>query len=243
MLIIPAIDLRQGKCVRLTQGRKDAATQYDLDPLAVAQSFEADGALMLHLVDLDGAFADQGTVNRTAAKRIFQSINIPVQFGGGLRTIADVEELLIAGASRVVIGTLAAESPNTLATLVTRFGRQIVVGIDARDGRVMTRGWEKEGQIEAVSLARHVAELGIERVVYTDIARDGMLSGPNLEQTCLIARETGLKITASGGISSLDDITGLMNAGETGIDSAIVGKALYERRFTLKEALQIANSQ
>ena len=243
MLIIPAIDLRQGKCVRLTQGRKDSATQYDLDPLAVAQSFESDGAQMLHVVDLDGAFADSHSINRATAKRIFQSISIPVQFGGGLRSIADVEELLTAGASRVVIGTLAAESPETLGALVRRFGQRIVIGIDARDGRVMTRGWEKEGQIEAVSLARHVAGLGIERIVYTDISRDGMLSGPNIEQTCLIARETGLNITASGGISSLDDITRLINAGESGIDSAIVGKALYEGRFTLKEALHITNSE
>jgi phosphoribosylformimino-5-aminoimidazole carboxamide ribotide isomerase len=165
-----------------------------------------------------------------------------VQFGGGLRTIDDVEELILAGANRVVIGTLAAESPETLARLVERFGPRIVVGIDSREGQVMTRGWEEHGQIEAVELARHIASLGIERIVYTDVARDGMLTGPNIQQTCLIARESGLKVTASGGVSSLEDLERLRRVSEAGVDSVIVGKALYEGRFTLHEALQKAES-
>src|SRR5512132_1444610 len=238
MLIIPAIDLRQGKCVRLAQGRKELATAYDRDPIAVAKSFETDGARMLHVVDLDGAFGEGQSLNRDVVRRIIHSVSVAVQFGGGLRTIDDVEELILAGASRVVIGTLAAESPETLARLVEVFGARIVVGIDARDGQVMTRGWEKQGQIGAVELARHIASLGIERIVYTDVARDGMLTGPNIEQTCLIARESGLKVTASGGVSSLDDLKRLKVASGCGIDSVIVGKALYEGRFTLKEALQ-----
>jgi len=240
MLIIPAIDLRQGKCVRLAQGRKDAATGYDRDPIDVAQAFEADGARMLHVVDLDGAFGEGQSVNRDVVKRIIHSVSVPVQFGGGLRTIDDVEELILAGASRVVIGTLAAESPDTLATLVERFGPRIVIGIDSRDGQVMTRGWEKHGQIEAVELARLIADVGVERIVYTDVSRDGMLTGPNIEQTCLIARESGLKVTASGGVSSLEDIVRLRRVSEVGVDSVIVGKALYEGRFTLKEALHKA---
>jgi phosphoribosylformimino-5-aminoimidazole carboxamide ribotide isomerase len=242
MLIIPAIDLRQGKCVRLAQGRKDAATAYNRDPIAFARAFEADGARMLHVVDLDGAFGEGHSLDRDVAKRIIHSVSVPVQFGGGLRTIDDVEELILSGASRVVIGTLAAESPETLERLVERFGPRIVVGIDSRDGQVMTRGWEKHGQIEAVELARRIAGLGVERIVYTDVARDGMLTGPNIEQTCLIARESGLKVTASGGVSSLDDIERLSRVIETGVDSVIVGKALYEGRFTLKEALQKADA-
>lgn len=238
MLIIPAIDLRQGKCVRLAQGRKEAATGYDRDPIVVAKAFEADGAYLLHVVDLDGAFGEGQSLNREVAKRIIHSVSVPVQFGGGMRAIDDVEELILAGASRVVIGTIAAESPETLATLIERFGPRIVVGIDARDGQVMTRGWEKQGQIEAVELARRIASVGVERIVYTDVARDGMLTGPNVEQTCLIARESGLKVTASGGVSSLEDIERLRRVSECGVDSVIVGKALYEGRFTLKEALQ-----
>lgn len=239
MLIIPAIDLRHGKCVRLAQGRKEAATAYDRDPIAVAQAFEADGARMLHVVDLDGAFGEGQSANRAVAKRIIHSVSIPVQFGGGMRTIDAVEELILAGANRVVIGTLAAESPEILGTLVKRFEAKIVVGIDAREGQVMTRGWEKPGQISAVQLGRRIARVGVERIVYTDVARDGMLSGPNIEQTCLIARETGLKITASGGISSVDDIRRLETVSECGVDSVIIGKALYEGYFTLKEALGI----
>jgi phosphoribosylformimino-5-aminoimidazole carboxamide ribotide isomerase len=240
MLIIPAIDLRQGKCVRLAQGRKEAVTAYDRDPIGVAQAFEAEGARMLHVVDLDGAFGEAQSLNRDVAKRIIRSVNVPVQFGGGLRTIDDVDELILAGANRVVIGTLAAESPQILERLVERFGPRIVVGIDSRDGQVMTRGWEEQGQVEAVELARCIAGVGVERIVYTDVARDGMLTGPNIEQTCLIARESGLKVTASGGVSSLEDVERLVRVSEVGVDSVIVGKALYEGRFTLKEALQTA---
>lgn len=240
MLIIPAIDLRNGECVRLAQGRKDAATAYDRNPIAVAEAFEADGARMLHVVDLDSAFGERHSVNRNVARRIINSVRIPVQFGGGMRTPDDVEELILAGANRVVIGTMAAEDPETLAMLVERFGPRIVVGLDSRDGQVMTRGWETAGKLEAVELARDIASLGVERIVYTDVSRDGMLTGPNIEQTCLIAKESGLKVTASGGVSSLEDISRLASLSEFGIDSVIVGKALYEGRFTIKEALQNA---
>ena len=240
MLIIPAIDLRHGKCVRLAQGRKDASTAYDRDPIDVAKRFEADGAKMLHVVDLDGAFGDEKSRNRVVAKRIISAVSIPVQFGGGLRSIDDVKELISGGTSRVVIGTLAAESQETLEKLVELFGSSVVVGIDARDGQVMTRGWEARGLVSALALARRVAAAGIERIVYTDVSRDGMLAGPNIEQTCAIGRESGLKVTASGGVSSLEDLRRLKNLGERWVDSAIVGKALYEGLFTLKEALQIS---
>jgi phosphoribosylformimino-5-aminoimidazole carboxamide ribotide isomerase len=238
MLIIPAIDLRHGRCVRLTQGRKEDVKIYERDPVEVARSYVDDGARMLHVVDLDSAFGEDRSVNRRVVRRLIESLNIPVQFGGGLRSVADVAELISIGASRVVIGTLAAESHEELKRLVERFGSRICVGIDAQDGQVMTRGWEQPGRISAVELARRVADSGVERIVYTDVARDGTLGGVNIEQTCAIALESGLKVTASGGVSTLEDIQRLDSMRECGIDSVIVGKALYEGRFTLREALR-----
>ena len=238
MLISPAIDLRDGKCVRLTQGRRQDVKVYDGDPVEIARRFEAAGARMLHVVDLDGAFADSNSVNRRVVRRIIRAVEIPVQFGGGLRSVTDVQQLIEAGAAQVVIGTLAAESPETLEKFVQLFGFRICVGIDARKGLVLTHGWEKEGRLTAAELARRVADAGVDRIVYTDVARDGMLSGVNLEQTCAIARESGLKVTASGGVSSLKDIEQLSSIRECGVDSCIVGKALYEGRFTLEEALR-----
>jgi phosphoribosylformimino-5-aminoimidazole carboxamide ribotide isomerase len=175
--------------------------------------------------------------------RIIRSVAVPVQFGGGLREVGDVDELINGGANRVVIGTLAAESPEILVELVTTFGSRIVVGIDAHEGEVRTRGWESHGKILAADLARRVAHAGVRRIVYTDVSRDGMLSGPNIEQTKRIARESGLKVTASGGVSSLADLELLRDAAvDTSIDSVIVGKALYEGRFTLREALSLTHS-
>ena len=237
MLIIPAIDLQKGKCVRLSQGRKEAATVYDGNPIEVAKDFELAGAQMLHIVDLDAAFSDGASPNRRLLREILRAIEIPVQFGGGLRSVADVKSAIELGVTRVVIGTLAVESPETLKELVEIFGSDhIAVGIDAKDGRVMVRGWEQGGKIRALDLARIVAKAGIERIIYTDVTRDGMLTGVNIEQTLFIARESGLKITASGGVSSLEDIKRLKRLSSFGIDSVIIGKALYERCFTLEEA-------
>jgi phosphoribosylformimino-5-aminoimidazole carboxamide ribotide isomerase len=239
VLIIPAIDLRQGKCVRLAQGRREDVKIYGDDPVEVARDFEAQGARMLHVVNLDGAFDEGDSLNREVARQIMRAVGIPVQIGGGLRSERAVDQLIEAGAARVVVGTLAAESPATLDNLVRRYGSRIAVGIDAKDGLVKTRGWEKGGSLSAIELARRVAGFGVERIIYTDIARDGMLGGVNVEQTCAIARESGLKVTASGGVSSLEDIECLAKAGSTsGVDSVIVGRALYEGRFTLGEALQ-----
>jgi phosphoribosylformimino-5-aminoimidazole carboxamide ribotide isomerase len=243
MLIIPAIDLRDGRCIRLKQGRKEEVTIYDGQPVEIAQSHQDNGARMLHIVDLDGAFSDPNSRNLQVLREIIRKIKIPVQFGGGLRGYKDVEEIIALGVSRVVIGTLAVESPETLAKVVRSFGgERIAVGIDAKDGQVMTRGWENEGKISALALAQAVAALGVERIIYTDVARDGMLAGVNIEQTCMIARESGLKVTASGGVSSLEEIKRLRTASGCGIDSVIVGKALYDGRFTLKDALQTLTS-
>jgi len=239
MLIIPAIDLRAGRCVRLTQGRKDTAKVYEDDPVEIARTFEAAGAQMLHVVDLDGAFSESNSRNRQVLRKIVQAIRIPVQFGGGLRLVEDVSEVIDLGVARVVIGTLAVESPDTIKTLLRRFGaEQIAVGIDAKEGRVMTSGWEKEELVSALDFALQIASLGVARIIYTDVARDGMLTGPNVEVTCAIARASGLKVTASGGVASLEDIERLATV-DCGIDSVIVGKALYENRFTIQEAVEV----
>ncbi|HEY1403534.1 MAG TPA: 1-(5-phosphoribosyl)-5-[(5-phosphoribosylamino)methylideneamino]imidazole-4-carboxamide isomerase [Pyrinomonadaceae bacterium] len=240
MLIIPAIDLKNGQCVRLTQGRKADAKIYDGDPVEIARGFEAEGARMLHVVDLDGAFAESASPNQEVARRIIEAVAIPVQFGGGLRTVSDVQRIIEAGVARVVVGTLVVESPALLAQLVGLFGERIAAGIDARGGQVVTRGWEKQENIPAVELAKRVASLGVARIIYTDVARDGMLDGVNVEQTCAVALSSGLPVTASGGVSSFIDIEHLKVACEGRIDSVIIGKALYERRFTLSEANRAA---
>ena len=242
MLIIPAIDLRAGKCVRLTQGRRDATKIYNEDPVGVARRFQADGAAMLHVVDLDGAFAENNSRNRAVLRDMIRTINIPVQFGGGLRSLRQVKDAIDLGASRVVIGTVAIEAPDILAKIMHLFGtRHIAIGIDAEDGKVVMHGWETKASISAVTHARNVAAIGVERIVYTDVERDGMLTGPNIEHACLIAARAAVKVTVSGGVSSLEDLRQLKAVSGCGIDSVIVGKALYEGRFTLKEAIAAAS--
>jgi phosphoribosylformimino-5-aminoimidazole carboxamide ribotide isomerase len=242
MQIIPAIDLKDGHCVRLSQGRQDALTIYDSDPATVARNFVTAGAEMIHIVDLDAAFGNDNSANRIALTRILDTIPVPIQFGGGVRTADDIRQLTEAKVDRVVLGTVAAESPETLKTLVAEFNSRICVGIDARDGKVLTRGWEVATDISALDLAKRVAGAGIKRINYTDTVRDGMLGGPNMEQAIAVARASGVNVTVAGGISSLDDIKRLRDAGEVLIDSVIVGKALYERKFTLEEALRVAES-
>ena len=238
MIVIPAIDLKNGLCVRLLQGRKSEMTVYNEDPIAVARAFAAAGAEMIHVVDLDGAFAEVESPNRAVVRRIIEAVDVPIEFGGGVRSLEDVQQLCDAGVARVVLGTLAAEAPARLSEFVNGFGSKICVGIDARDGRVMTRGWETATPLLAVDLARSVAECGVERIIYTDIARDGALVGPNIEQTLAVARSANVRVTASGGVSSLDDIERLRDAG---LDSVIVGKALYEGRFRLEQAVLAAD--
>jgi phosphoribosylformimino-5-aminoimidazole carboxamide ribotide isomerase len=241
MIVIPAIDLRNGRCVRLLQGRKTDVTVYNEDPIAVAKEFAAAGAEMIHVVDLDGAFNEADSPNRAMVKRIVEAVDVPVEFGGGIRTLDDVQQLCDAGVARVVLGTLAAETPELLKEFVSRFSSKICVGIDARDGRVMTRGWEAATPVMAVDLARAVADAGVERIIYTDIARDGMLSGPNVEQTLAVVRAADVRVTASGGVSSLDDIARLRDTGEPRLDSVIIGKALYEGKLKLEEAMRVAS--
>jgi len=237
MIIFPAIDMRQGKCVRLLQGRAERETVYFEDPVAVARRWEDEGAAWLHLVDLDGAMS-QGSGNRATAKRIFTALRIPVQFGGGLRAMEDLEEVLEAGAARVVLGTAAVQHPEFLREALERFRERIVVGIDASNGRVATHGWNQVGSLEAVTHAQNLAQSGVQRIVYTDISKDGMLVGPNLEATKRLAMECHLRVIASGGVASIEDLHSLRDLEAFGIEGTIVGKALYERRFTLKEAIE-----
>jgi len=239
MLVIPAIDLKNGSCVRLVQGRKTDVTVYDENPVEVAKQFARAGARMIHVVDLDGAFAGGESPNRAVVQKIVAAVDVAVEFGGGVRTIDDVQQLCDAGVARIVVGTVAVESPELLSELVARFAEKICVGIDARNGQVTTHGWETETQIEAVNLARSVVDCGVHRIIYTDIARDGMLTGPNVEQTVAVARAASIRVTASGGVSSLDDIKRLRDAGEPLLDSVIVGKALYEQKFKLEDAINL----
>lgn len=227
--------------MRLTQGRRAEVKVYDSDPVEVARGFVSEGAEYLHVVDLDGAFHEKGSPNREVARRIIEVVDIPVQVGGGVRTEADVREMIEGGAERVIVGTLAAEEPETLRSFLKTFGERVVVGIDARDGQVLTRGWEEQGGVSATELAKRMAGMGVARIIYTDVARDGMLVGVNVEQTRAVAEAAGIPVTASGGVASLEDIERLKQAAAAGVDSVIVGKALYEGRFTLREAIETAN--
>ena len=239
MLVIPAIDLKNGSCVRLVQGRETDVTVYDANPVEVAKQFARAGAQMIHVVDLDGAFKGGESANRAVLKRILTAVDVPVEFGGGIRTADDVQQLCDAGVARVILGTVAVESPDLLGELIDSYGEKICVGIDARNGQVKIHGWETETRIEAANLAKSVVGCGVRRIVYTDISRDGMLTGPNVEQTVAVARAANVHVTASGGVSSLDDIKRLRDAGEPLLDSVIVGKALYEQKFKLEDAINL----
>ena len=241
MIVIPAIDLKNGLCVRLLQGRKSDVTVYNDDPVQVAREFAAAGAEMIHVVDLDGAFNEVDSPNRAVVRRIIDAVDVAVEFGGGIRSLDDVQRLCDAGVARVVLGTVAAEAPSRLKDFVSSFGSQICVGIDARDGRVMTHGWEAATPLMATELARSVAECGVDRIIYTDIARDGALAGPSVQQTLAVAEAANVRVTASGGVSSLDDIKRLRDMGDARVDSVIVGKALYEGKFELEEAILAAD--
>jgi phosphoribosylformimino-5-aminoimidazole carboxamide ribotide isomerase len=236
MIIYPAIDMRQGKCVRLLQGEASRETIYFDDPVSVAVGWEAEGAQWLHLVDLDGAMTTDRQ-NRVLAKQIFRSLKIPVQFGGGLRRMEDLEEIFSAGVSRAILGTAAVENQKFLMAALERFGDGIGIGIDARHGQVATRGWQQLEALSALDFAKSLATLGARRLVFTDISRDGMLGGSNMAATRQVAEASGLAVIASGGISSLDDLRQLKTLETSGVEGVIVGKALYERKFTLAEAM------
>ena len=240
MIIYPAIDLKDGQCVRLVQGRVENKTVYSDAPATVARSFQEQGASFLHIVDLDGAF--QGSPhNLKAIEAIAAAIDISFQVGGGLRQLSDVEKLLALGASRVIIGTRAVSHPDFIANLLDKFGpERIVLGLDAKEGMVAVEGWVSTSSVTAIDFALQMKALGIQTAIYTDVSRDGLLQGPNLAAIKEMACSTGLDIIASGGVSSLDNIRALKELENDGVSGAIIGKALYDGKISLLDALKEA---
>jgi len=240
MLVIPAIDIKGGRCVRLLQGRMEDETVYSDTPWETAVRWREQGAVLLHIVDLDGAVEGHG-VNDDAVREIVRRAEMRTELGGGIRDMARIEVLLAMGVDSVILGTAAVENPALVQEALDRYGpERVVVGIDARDGIAATRGWTESGGKSAVELGREMRELGVGRIIYTDISRDGMLTGPNMVETERMAREVGVRITASGGVSSLDDIMALKRLEPIGVDSVITGKALYEGKLNLREAIEAA---
>lgn len=235
MQLYPAIDMKNGKCVRLRQGAFQEMTVYSDAPEKVAAYWQEQGATFLHLVDLDGALAGH-SVNEPVIQKIAEAASVPIQLGGGIRTRETVERMLSLGVKRVIIGTKAVERPEFLQELTREFGAEaIVAGVDAKDGMVAIQGWETVSNVHALDLCRKMKEFGVRHIVYTDISRDGMLSGPNIEATKHLTQETGLDVIASGGVSCMEDLERLYQAG---ISGAIIGKALYEKRVDLAEAIR-----
>lgn len=232
MVILPAIDLKDGKCVRLRQGRAEEMTVYSDDPVAQARTWLEQGAEQLHVVDLDGAFQGEPKHAEVIA-RIVQALGIPVEVGGGLRTDAQIERLLKAGVARAIVGTRALEGLDALASLVKRFGERIAVGIDARDGYVQVKGWVETTGTRAVDLAKQVESVGVRTLIYTDTATDGMLGGPNLAAMRQMCGAVACNIIASGGVSEPKHVTALRALGCANLYGAIVGKALYDGKTTL----------
>ena len=232
--VIPAVDLKGGRCVRLVQGRLEDETVFSDDPVAVARDWQAQGASRLHVVDLDGAFAG-GPRQTEVLRRMLEAVDVPVEVGGGLREIAHVEAVLEAGARWAIVGTRAALEPHFLGEACRRFEDRIIVGIDASDGRVAVEGWRRVLDLEASALARDAAAAGAAAVIYTDIARDGTQGGPNLWSTARMVRATPIPVIASGGVGSLEDIRQL--AAVPGLHGVVVGRALYSGAVDLRLAL------
>ena len=240
MIIFPAIDLRGGKCVRLIQGDFDKETVYSDDPQATALKWQAQGAKFLHVVDLDGARAGEPQ-NIPAIKNILDAVKIPIEVGGGIRTLDDMEKILSLGVRRVILGSVAVENISLVEDAVKKFGDKIVVGIDARNGFVAVHGWEKSSAVKAGELAKKIVAAGVETIIYTDmdISKDGMLSGVNVETFAELAKISGAQIVASGGVRSLEDIRALKAAKIAGV---IVGKAIYTGTLDLKAAIELAEA-
>lgn len=236
MILYPAIDLKEGHCVRLIQGDMEQATVFNDDPASQAASFADTGASWLHLVDLDGAFAGE-PVNARAVEAIVNEVDIPVQLGGGIRNLETIENWLSRGVMRVILGTVAVKDPDLVNQACRKFPGHIAVGIDARGGRVAVEGWAEETDIQAVDLARKFADAGVEAIIYTDIDRDGVLQGANILATAEMARAVSIPVIASGGVSSLKDIRALI--AEKKIAGTIIGRALYDGRIDLAEALKL----
>ena len=242
MLLIPAIDLKDGKCVRLRQGRMEDSTVFSDDPVAMAARWVEAGARRLHLVDLNGAFAGQ-PVNAQVIRRIAQTFpDLPIQVGGGIRDEQTVEAYLDAGVQFVIIGTKAVQEPGFVNDLCAEYPGHIIVGLDAKDGRVAVNGWSKLSKHDVIDLARIFERYGVEAIVYTDISRDGMMQGVNVEATVRLAQAISIPVIASGGVSTLDDVRALCAVEKEGIMGAIIGRALYDGAIDLVAAQQLANT-
>jgi len=239
MLIIPAIDLRGGKVVRLFQGRFDREKIYSADPVKVAKHWAKQGAQFLHIVDLDGASSGKPK-NLEALKRILSEVGVPIEFGGGVRGMETISDLLNLGVQRVVLGTRAADDPQFLKKAFKKFGQKIIVSIDAKDSKVLTRGWNSPTSKIVLDFAKELKGIGFRQVIYTDISRDGALAGPNILGIKDLIRKAGLDVIASGGVSGLKDLIKLKSLQKKGVSGVIVGKALYEGKFTLAEALRLS---
>ncbi len=240
MIVIPAIDLKDGKCVRLLQGRKEDVTVYSDDSASMAQRWVDLGAKLLHVVDLDGAFTGEQK-NLEKIREIRKTIHIPIELGGGIRDIRRIEQLISIGVDRTIIGTAAAEDPDMVREACKKFPGKILVGIDAKDGKVAVKGWVEVTEFDAISFAKKMEELGAAGIIYTDISRDGMLTGPNIEAMGRMVKAVDIPVIASGGVSKLDDIKSLMQI--KNLWGVITGKALYEGTLDLKEAIEISKGE
>jgi len=238
VILFPAIDLKDGLAVRLEQGDMTRATVFHRDPAAQARAFEQQGFEYLHIVDLDGAFAGK-PVNAGAVDRILGTINIPVQLGGGVRDTATVEAWLEKGVARVIIGTAAVRDPPFVKQAARDYPGQIAVGLDARDGKVAVEGWAETSALSVLEIARRFEDVGVSAIVYTDISRDGMLQGLNLEATIKLADAISIPVIASGGLASIEDVRGLLAPRARKLDGAIAGRALYDGRLDAAEALRL----
>ena len=238
--ILPAVDLKGGRCVRLLQGREDAVTDYGSDPVAMAKRWESEGAQYLHIVDLDGAFKGQSEQHELIG-RMIRAVKIPVEIGGGLRSDEDVKRMVDYGAARVILGTRAWLQPDDIAALVQKYAGKIAVGIDARDGKVQIKGWTETTSLTAVDLARKADGMGVQTLIVTDTATDGMLQGPNVKAMAAVCSAVKCSVIASGGVTTAADVKVLRGVAPN-LAGAIVGKAIYEGRSTLKELLAAARA-
>jgi len=246
MIIYPAIDLRRGRCVRLKQGDPQAETVFCENPVAIALHWQQQGASWLHIVNLDGALGDSDTAgaNLVALRDILGAVTIPVQLGGGLRSPSEIENALNLGVRRVVLGTVAVVAPEIMHQAVRQFGAEcIAVAVDVREGQVAIHGWQTTSNVTVYNLAERIREAGVPRIVYTDIKRDGMLSGVNVAACAALAQATGLRVIVSGGVASLEDIQQVKQMEWAGIEGVIIGRALYTGQIVLREALALAHSQ
>jgi phosphoribosylformimino-5-aminoimidazole carboxamide ribotide isomerase len=241
VILFPAIDLKDGLCVRLEQGDMARATVFNRDPAAQAHTFEQQGFEYLHLVDLDGAFAGK-PVNAAAADRILETISIPVQLGGGIRDTATVEAWLEKGVTRVIIGTAAVRDPPFVKQAARDYPRRVAVGLDARDGRVAVEGWAKTSELSALDIAKRFEDVGVAAIIYTDVARDGMLKGINWDATIALADAIAIPVIASGGLASIEDVKVLLEPRARKLEGAIVGRALYDGRLDAAEALRLVRA-